>query len=345
MSLLLDGVRIKNGGGNMLFANAAAHFCVDGLCATVLFGKLPAEKEFLILLYNTLAFSTQCIVGLLADRLKRQAGAELCSALLLLSGWILPLPPILRVVLIGFGNSLFHVTGGIETLQRCHGKSWSLGVFVAPGALGLSLGVAFPQFGGFFAAGVFLFVCCACLMENRSLPDTVEHTENDSLTEPILLTVAVAVRAVGGSAVYFPWKTGLMWTMILTVFVVLGKIAGGFLCDCLGPSGTALWTVPAAAVLVAFLSAYAVPSVIGQFLVNLSMPVTLWLLFRMLPDAPGFAFGLAASALWPGTIAGQMMILTGPALWVCVLISFCFSLAAILLADRKLHPTSVRKEN
>ena len=133
--------------------------------------------------------------------------------------------------------------------------------------------------------------------------------------------------------------------MILTVFVVLGKIAGGFLCDCLGPSGTALWTVPAAAVLVAFLSAYAVPSVIGQFLVNLSMPVTLWLLFRMLPDAPGFAFGLAASALWPGTIAGQMMILTGPALWVCVLISFCFSLAAILLADRKLHPTSVRKEN
>ncbi len=329
----------------MLFVNAAAHFCVDGLCAAVLFGKLPAEKEILILLYNTLAFSTQCIVGLVADRLKKQAKAEFCSALLLISGWFLPLSPVMRVLLVGLGNSLFHVTGGILTLQRCHGKSWSLGVFVAPGALGLSLGVAFPQVGGWFAAGVFLFVCCACMWEDRVHVDPVERTDHFSLTEPLLLTVAVAVRAVGGSAVSFPWKNGLMWTMILTCFIVLGKIAGGFLCDCIGPEKTALWTIPAAAVLVAFLPQYAVPSVLGQFLVNLSMPVTLWLMFRLLPDAPGLAFGLAASALWPGTIAGKIMILTGPALWVCVLISFCFSLAAILIACRKKQLTSVRKEN
>ena len=39
----------------------------------------------------------------------------------------------------------------------------------------------------------------------------------------------------------------------------------------------------------------------GQFLLNLTMPVTLWLLYLAMPDSPGFAFGLAASALWPGT--------------------------------------------
>lgn len=332
----------------MLFANAAAHFCVDGLCAAVLFGKLPADKGILILLYNTLAFSTQCIVGLLADRLKKQANAEFCSAILLIVGWYLPLPPILRVFLVGTGNSLFHVTGGIMTLKRCRGRARSLGMFVAPGALGLSLGVAFPRFGGWFAAVLFACVCRACFLEVKeesTLHDPAEQAEHVSLTGPILLTVAVAVRAVGGSAVSFPWKTGLMWTMFLTVFVVLGKIAGGFLCDRYGPVRTAVWTIPAASVLVAFFSGYAVPSVIGQFLVNLSMPVTLWLLFRLLPDAPGLAFGLAASALWPGTIAGQMMILTGPALWACVLISFCFSLVAILYVSRNIPLTSVRKEN
>ncbi len=329
----------------MLLANAAAHFCVDGLCAAVLFGKLPADKGLLILLYNTLAFSTQCVVGLMVDQLRRQAAMEFTSACLLILGWVAPFPPMLRVLLIGIGNSLFHVTGGVMTLQRCHGKSWSLGVFVAPGALGLSLGIAFPQLGFMFAVILLVSVCCACALEERVPCDPVECPERVSMAEPVLLTVAVAVRAVGGSAVSFPWKTGVMWTMAVTVFVVLGKITGGFVCDRCGPEKIALWTIPAASILVAFMPGYAVPSIIGQFLVNLSMPVTLWLLFRLLPDAPGLAFGLAASALWPGTIAGQMMILTGPALWACVLISFSFSLAAILFVSRKLSVTSVRKEN
>ena len=66
------------------------------------------------------------------------------------------------------------------------------------------------------------------------------------------------------------------------------------------------------------------------------MPVTLWLLYRAMPDFPGFAFGLAASALWPGTIAGRLMHLTGPLLWLCVIVSFVFGLGAILWSERKM---------
>ena len=67
---------------------------------------------------------------------------------------------------------------------------------------------------------------------------------------------------------------------------------------------------------------------------NLTMPVTLWLLYRAMPDSPGFAFGLAASALWPGMIAGKLINLTGPAQWCLVLVSFGFGLWAILRAVR-----------
>ena len=80
-----------------------------------------------------------------------------------------------------------------------------------------------------------------------------------------------------------------------------------------------------------------IPSLLGQFLLNLTMPVTLWLLYRAMPGEPGFAFGLAASALWPGTIAGMLFQLTGPALWVCVIVSFVFGLFAILYSTKILH--------
>ena len=223
-------------------------------------------------------------------------------------GFALPVPGWLRVGLIGLGNSVFHVAGGRMTLLESHGKAWPLGVFVAPGAVGLTLGTLWPRLGAVFAA---LLAVCAVL--NLLLPETetggAEREAGDSLLVPILLTLAVAVRAVGGSAVTFPWKTGAAGALLLTAFVFAGKLAGGFLSDRIGARKTAWVSILPAAVLIAFCSAWAAPSLLGQLALNLTMPVTLWLLWRAMPGAPGLAFGLTASALWPGMIAGQLMTL------------------------------------
>jgi hypothetical protein len=159
---------------------------------------------------------------------------------------------------------------------------------------------------------------------------------------PLLLTCAVAVRAIGGSAVSFSWKTTSALTLLMTFFVFVGKTAGGFVCDRLGVRKTALVSIPIAALLIAFGPNLMIPSLIGQFALNLTMPVTLWLMYRAMPDSPGFAFGLAASALWPGTIAGQLMQLTGPALWICVIASFVFGLWAILLSNKHIIKEELR---
>ena len=55
----------------LLFFDALAHLLVDAMCASAMFGPMRASGSFasLILLYNTLAFSTQCLVGIAADRL------------------------------------------------------------------------------------------------------------------------------------------------------------------------------------------------------------------------------------------------------------------------------------
>lgn len=327
----------------LLLLNSLSHLLVDGLCAAAVFGRLGAAERLteLILLYNTLAFSTQCLAGLAADRIGRHGVCASASMLLVALGYLLPLPALGRIVCIGLGNSVFHVAGGSMTLERSMGRAGRLGVFVAPGAVGLALGTMRPRLGVLFA---LLALPCALAIpaaEARTVKapgPPASHTR--SLLIPLLLAAAVAIRAVGGAAVSFPWQSGTALTLLTVLCVAAGKALGGFVCDRLGPRRTALLSVIPAALAIAFCSGRMLPSLAGQLALNLSMPVTLWLMYRAMPEAPGFAFGLAASALWPGTIAGRLMILTGPALRASVLLSFLFGLWAILYAERRMIPDS-----
>ena len=324
-----------------LLLNSLAHFLVDALCVTTLFsgGAEGTALAALAVLYNTMAFSTQCLVGLFVDRLRHDKYLTAAAMALTVLGYALPLPFAARICIVGLGNSVFHVAAGTMTLTESRGKAWQLGVFVAPGAFGVTLGTSFPVFGVYLACALVL--CGAALLIVRrgrgDTPAAPREREKLPLLPILLLTAAVAVRAVGGTAVSFPWKNTALLGFVMTFFVFAGKSAGGFICDRLGPNKTALLSILPAAVLIAFCSGNMALSLAGQLLLNLTMPVTLWLLYRAMPDSPAFAFGLSASALWPGTIAGQLFRLTGPALWLCVIVSFCFGLVAILYSVKTLN--------
>ncbi len=322
----------------MLFLDALAHLLVDAMCAGTMLGPIGASGlPELILLYNTLAFSTQCLVGIAADRLRKHGLFSVGALLLVAAGAMLPLPAVSRVCVLGLGNSVFHVAAGSRTLERSGGRAGPLGLFVAPGAVGLSLGILFPVLRPVFVI-LAAAVAAAMIIAQRGAPaaPAVRESAPVPLAPLIALTAAVAVRAVGGSVVSFPWQTSAALSLLPVAFVFAGKSLGGFLCDRLGPGKTAIASIVPAAVLIAFCSSWMIPSLLGQFALNLTMPVTLWLLYRIMPDRPGFAFGVAASALWPGTIAGSLIRLTGPIQWIFVLACFLFGLWAIVkYASRK----------
>ena len=324
-----------------LFLNSFAHFLVDALSITTLFSAGASGDALLIgvLLYNTLAFSTQCIVGLIIDRFGRCRMWEAAAFALVILGFALPVPFLARIAMVGVGNSIFHVAAGTVTLQQSAGRAWPLGVFVAPGAFGVTLGTLFPRFGWALACLMALTAAATLLRREEPIPPVGagQPAGNAFPLLPVaLLSIAVAVRALGGVAVSFSWKQSAFHAFLLTFFVFAGKAAGGFVCDQLGAKRSAWLSIPLAAVCVAFFS-YSMPlSLLGQLLLNLTMPVTLWLLYRLMPDAPAFSFGLAASALWPGTIAGYFIQLSGPFLSFLVILSFCFGIFAILYASRYL---------
>ena len=326
-----------------LLLNSVAHFLVDALCVTTLFSSGAEGERLLIgvLLYNTLAFSTQCAVGLLTDRIGHCRTLELAAFALVILGFALPLPFYARIALVGVGNSIFHVAAGTVTLRQNGGKAWQLGVFVAPGAFGVTLGTLYPRFGWLLSA--LMLLCGTLILLRKADEETAARAETKQkagafpLLPVLLLACAVAVRALGGVAVAFPWKQTALDAFLLTFFVFAGKTAGGFVCDKIGAVRSAWLTIPLAAICVAFFSASMPLSLIGQLLLNLTMPLTLWLLYRLTPNAPGFAFGLAASALWPGTIAGQALGLSGAPMRICVIASFCFGIFAVLYANAVLR--------
>ena len=136
---------------------AALHFLVDGLCALAMFGKFIPEEGgyFYILLYNFCAFALQMPLGVLLDALNHLYGKRRRRgnggrgkpdyAFLTAGTGVLCtiLGGVTHPVILGIGNALFHVGGGVGTIREDHAANrrgaW-LGVFVAPGALGLYLG-------------------------------------------------------------------------------------------------------------------------------------------------------------------------------------------------------------
>ena len=84
-----------------LLIHALSHLLVDAVCAAALFGGIGEGEGLarLIALYSTLAFSTQCLVGLAADRVRNQRIAVAASMVCVALGFALPLSGLFRVIL------------------------------------------------------------------------------------------------------------------------------------------------------------------------------------------------------------------------------------------------------
>ncbi|MBC5735743.1 hypothetical protein [Lawsonibacter faecis] len=288
-----------------LFIYSAAHFAVDFSCALLLLGRIrpgPGDALLCLLLYNFCAFALQMPVGLLADRLdKNHAVAALgCGACAL--AWLIP--GLGGAVCAGVGNALFHVGGGLDTLNRSASRCGALGIFVSPGALGIFLGgllagggaaTSALAAGGVLLAGGLIFRLCRA---SGNAPVSLALSGRSAAPAALIcLALVVVLRSYLGLAAQFPWKAG--YAVPLVAALVLGKALGGLLADRFGLRRTAAVSLGTAALLF-LLADVPAAGIAGVFLFNMTMPLTLWGAAGLLPGAKGFAFGLLTFGLFLG---------------------------------------------
>ncbi len=294
------------------------HALVDATTAGLVLSLagLPGFTFFAaVLTYNIAAFGTQFLVGLAVDGARSaRGGAALGCAVAALAAMMTGANPYLVAIVAGLGNSLYHVGGGSICLNIDPGRAAAPGIFVAPGALGLFLGVTLARKGlyepSLFAA-LMLFSAAAILLqqgpeisyERKKAPASPEAVEMILL----LLLMTVLVRALVGMTVALPWKSDLTLATILMVCVVAGKGIGGVLADRYGWRTVALTGLVASAPLVTFLGGIPVLGMAGAFLFQMTMAVTLTSVACLFPGRSAFAFGLPCLAL----IIGALPAFTG----------------------------------
>lgn len=115
----------------------------------------------------------------------------------------------------------------------------------------------------------------------------------------LLLLAVVVLRSFVGMMLALPWKGEGHWAVLLTLAVALGKAAGGYLADRFGTMKTAAVSLLLSGLLL--LSSH-IPAcgVAAVFLFNMTMPLTLWAVVRLLPGVRGFAFGILTFGLFLG---------------------------------------------
>lgn len=307
---------------------SAAHFWVDLSCAFLLFRTLSGSPQWMLclLLYNFCAFALQMPLGLLADRWNRNGLTAAAGCVLTALACLSP-APLLTAVTAGVGNALFHLGGGIDVLNASRERAAALGVFISPGAVGLYIGTIWGQSAGPWLglAPLGLLLMAALIFWHCPKTDRTLRSGNATpdLAAPqgygvlLPLFLVVVLRSYMGMNQSFSWKS--QWALVLTLALALGKTAGGFLMDSLGPRRASNASLGLAAALY-LASALPLPGTLAVFLFNMTMPVTLWAAARALPGAKGFAFGLLTFALFLGYLPaylGWPSLLTGPAAYAC----------------------------
>jgi MFS family permease len=318
-----------------------AHFLVDTACAFLLLGVLEIKDAIqAMLLYNAFAFVLQAPFGYLIDKYLNPKGVAIIGLILIATAYLFLNNPLTAILIASIGNALYHVGGGSLVLSLNERKATYIGVFVAPGVLGLTIGSLLSVSNSdvynwilpvllLGVSGIIFFIKTPRFernIENR-LPESIC---NIALLI-VLIMIPITVRSLIGLSIEFPWKENKTLLFVLVLSLALGKVFGGILADKFGLLKIGLGGLIISAPLLAFYSTFSLFGILGASVLNFTMPVTLIAILNVLPNNKGLSFGLTTVAIF----IGALPTILGTNLWLkndIIVLSFILLAAAVLFA-------------
>jgi FSR family fosmidomycin resistance protein-like MFS transporter len=260
------------------------------------------------------------------------------------------------MILAGLGNASFHVGAGAITLCASEGRSAPNGIFVAPGALGLTFGLWFGRSGAelmwpfYVVLGVsFAWTLLLPVPDEHRVRTRVERDRPPGAPDlgrvrfahviVVLLLVSIVVRSLVGYSGAYQCPSGPLKLFGLGAAAFGGKALGGIVSDRLGWMEVSVGALLLSAPFIAFGGPNIELLLIGMFLFQMTMPVTLSAVALCYPKRPGLAFGLTALALIIGVLPTFSQAATqfyGPGMFLALILASALSvwLGLRMLGDR-----------
>lgn len=328
---------VPGGRSSALLVYTLSHAAVDFACGYVLYHMWSrsalqgGSSVVAFLLYNTLAFGLQFLIGALCDRFGVCRLVAVIGCLMTAAGVAVGVNvPYLAVVLAGVGNAAFHAGGGCDTLLHTDGMSGN-GIFVSSGAIGLALGIYLGKSGRFpgytvVALLVFAAVAVALFCGNyyadgrevprRCMPPIDEGRKNDrrlpymrgAAGAVAICLFAILVRSYTGFAAPSPGFSGKFAFLYTALAAFGGKFIGGVLADVIGARRVGIASLMLSIPLFLIGAERGIFFLAAVFLFNFAMPITLCTVARRLAGHEGFAFGLNTLALLVGYIVSRVSV-------------------------------------
>lgn len=296
------------------------HFVTELLCFFFLH-SIVGDSIILWLapfVYDILAFIPQILIGVISDRYAKIPfgiiGVSLIILGLLLFSSGVTLPILATVAIIAIGNACIHINGAEVTLRSSNGKILPAALFVAGGSFGVISGQILVGI-----APIWLLIILALSMIPIIIITEKYRTKTASQKVPcknfcysnksmsvwaiaVLACLVVAIRGYIGYGIPTSWNKGIAQTVMLFVFMGIGKALGGIFVDKIGIRKTAYISMLGAIPFLAFGDQNMTVSLIGVMFFSMTMAITLAILVSAFPKLPGFAFGITTVGLALGSL-------------------------------------------
>ena len=278
-------------------------FVAGCMLANFAFTHNYSDSITILVVYAIVGFGGQLPVGFWLDKQKQLRPFAFVSIIMLfLATATFFIHPAAAIILAGFAGAGIHVTGAAICLQENEDRSGPLGIFTAPGVLGLTLGGLLGSFSTLYlVAALVALGILTHLISRNGIPvyqaqnkKTTQLDTHDFAMLGILLVMcfrSFVFDVINSAALHF--EHGIL---ILGISAFIGKIIGGFLADKVGWKKFIYVTLPVAFVLFQFGKENIYALAFGIACLQSSVPITLLLMARSLP-----LFRATAAALSLGT--------------------------------------------
>ena len=327
------------------------HFIVDLACAILVTNfisqKIGGNISLFIgvLVYNFFAFAMQLPIGILADKVNKNAICSAIGCLLVAIAFGFSNFGIIACILAGIGNALFHVGGGIDVLNISNKKATLSGIFVSTGAMGIFLGGKSSSIGfnKYYIIVITLVLSAILLLwlynqikgKIRNETVIIPKINSNEIIAIICLIITVCIRGYIGLILAFEWKSNFIIALISIFAVVFGKMLGGIIGDRIGFKKISIISLLISAICFIFAFDNSILGILSILFFNMTMPITLTALSNILLYNKGMAFGLLTLALFVGAIPvffGFTKVIFTP---IALFITTMFSMIVLYIGIKK----------